>query len=83
MNLVFNKSEVLEVDIHKMNVWQAQTYLERLIESLQGEIKEVVVIHGYNGGIALQTMVRKELRSQRIMRRFLWLNQGRTSLILN
>lgn len=79
----FNEKEILTVDIHKYTKLDAKFYLERLLVNVEPSIKEIIVIHGYHNGIALQTMVRKELKSKRIKRRFIWLNPGRTSLILN
>lgn len=76
------QDEVYTVDIHSYQVKEAKYYLERLLVMLAPDIKEVVVIHGYRGGTALMNMVRKELHSKRISRRFLSLNPGITSLIL-
>lgn len=75
--------EVYTVDIHNYYVVEAKYYLERLLVNLPAEISEVVVIHGYRGGNDLMKMVRNELRSKRISRRFVSLNPGITSLILN
>ena len=51
----------LEVDIHGMRVADAREQLERLIARCGPDIHEIVVIHGYHGGRALQDMVRNEL----------------------
>lgn len=83
MTFNFSKEQVLEVDIHNMDVWQASTYLERLVTWIPSSIKEIVVIHGYQSGTALLKMVRNEFKHNRVQRKFLSLNQGRTSLILN
>ena len=77
------QNEVQEVDIHNMQTWEAKYYLERLLVEVDSTIKELVVIHGYHGGTALMNVVRKELRSKKIKRRFISLNPGVTSLILN
>ena len=61
----------LEVDIHGMRVMQAQEELERLIARCGSDVHEIVVIHGYHGGRALQNMVRE-----------LSLNNGQTVLVL-
>lgn len=84
MKYEFSESEILFVDVHMYDVLEAKYYLERLIASINtSEIKEVVVIHGFNRGKALQKYVRNDLKSNKIERRFLSLNQGRTSLILS
>ncbi len=72
----------LEVDIHGMRVMQAQDELERLIARCGSDVHEIVVIHGYHGGNALQNMVRNDLHSTKILRRELSLNNGQTVLIL-
>lgn len=72
----------LEVDIHGMRVMQARQELERLIARCGPDIHEIVVIHGYHGGRALQDMVRNELQSSRIRQKVLSLNSGQTTLLL-
>lgn len=83
MNYDFSEEEVLEVDIHDMEVWQAWTFLERLMYTIPSEIQEIIVIHGYRSGTNLLNMVRFEFNHRRVHRKFLSLNPGRTSLILN
>jgi hypothetical protein len=78
----FKEEQVKTVDVHNMQTWEAKYYLERLLVDVEPEIKEVVVIHGYHRGTALMNVVRNELRSNKIKRRFQYLNQGITSLIL-
>ena len=56
--------------------------LERLIARCGSDDHEIVVIHGYHGGRALQNMVRNDLHSARILRRELSLNNGQTVLVL-
>ena len=75
---------VVTVDLHAMTVTQAQAqaHLTARINRLPSKIKEVVVIHGYNGGTALQKMVRKDFKHPRVKRKILSLNPGITSLLL-
>lgn len=79
----FKQSEIKEVDIHKMQTWEAKYFLERLLANIDPHIKEVVVIHGYRRGNALRDIVRNDLRSNKIKRKFISLNPGVTSLIIN
>lgn len=72
----------LEVDIHGMRAAQAKDELERLIARCGSDVHEIVVIHGYHGGRALQEMVRNELQSPKIRQKVLSLNNGQTSLLL-
>ena len=73
----------LEVDIHGMRVWQAKEELEALLDRCGGDVHEIVVIHGYHGGQALQNMVRNELQSSKRRQKVLSLNNGQTSLLLH
>ena len=77
------KKQVQEVDIHGMEAWEAKYYLERLLVNIKPNVKEVIVIHGYHRGNSLMNVVRNELKSKKIKRRFISLNPGITSLILN
>ena len=72
----------IEVDIHGMRVAEAKRQLELLLSRADKSIREVVVIHGYHGGRALQDMVRGELSHPRILRKELGLNNGQTTLLL-
>lgn len=79
----FEENEILTIDLHGMKVWEATLYLSAFISEAPKNIKEIVVIHGYHGGIALQQMVRKDFSNKRIRRKILGINQGVTNLILN
>lgn len=72
----------LEVDIHGMMVPEAKKSLERIIANADTTIKEIEIIHGYSNGTALQTMVRKDLKSKRIKSKILSLNPGITTILL-
>lgn len=71
-----------EINLHGLNVAEAKSRLERLLVSLPPNITELIVIHGYHGGSALQNMVRMQLKSNRIRQRMISLNPGETILIL-
>lgn len=72
----------IEADIHGMRVQEARRQLELLLSRADKSIREIVVIHGFHGGQALQDMVRKELSHPRILRKELSLNNGQTVLYL-
>lgn len=76
------RTKQLTVDIHHMEKAEAKKYLERLLAGLGNEVEEVVVIHGYRSGQALQQMVRKELKYKGIRQKVLGLNPGVTSLMM-
>lgn len=73
---------VVEIDLHGMSVQEAKKALERLLCSCGDGIQEIQVIHGSNGGTALQNMVRTGLKHKRIARRHLTMNPGVTVLVL-
>ena len=75
-------SQSVEIDIHNMRRDEAKRYLEHFLSTANGNVKEVVVIHGYASGTVLQQMVRKNLKHRRIKRKELSLNPGITTLIL-
>ncbi len=75
---------IVEIDIHGLTEQMAIKELERFIVSCDKSVSEIVVIHGYHSGNALKDMVRNstKLRSKRIKRRKLTMNQGETILEL-
>ena len=74
----------IEVDIHGMVEYDAIKYLEKTLAGLNKDVSEVIVIHGYNKGNVLKEMVRNphKLRSKKIIRRKLTMNQGQTILVI-
>lgn len=82
MEYFFRDEEIMTIDLHKMEKWEAIMALNYAIENAGCQIREVVVIHGYHQGSMLLNMVRKDYKNRRVMNKFVGLNQGRTSLIL-
>ncbi|MGI6298230.1 MAG: Smr/MutS family protein [Saccharofermentanales bacterium] len=78
-----NLKYAYSIDIHGMSVNEAKRFLERTIISLDRKIRDVIIIHGYNSGNALQFMVRNELHCKRIKEKIIPLNPGRTILRIN
>lgn len=76
-------SQKVEIDIHQMRRDEAKRYLERFLSTANGNVREVVVIHGYSSGTVLQQMVRTALKHHRIRAKLLSLNPGITTLLLN
>ncbi|MGI5960061.1 MAG: Smr/MutS family protein [Massiliimalia sp.] len=73
----------LEIDIHGLTVSEAKKKLERTISTLPDRYSQITVIHGYQAGTSLQTMVRKNLKHRRIKRKILCLNPGETILLID
>lgn len=80
INYISNRK--VEIDIHSMHREEAKKFLEHYLSTVNGSIKEVVVIHGYASGTVLQQMVRKNLKSKRIKQKILSMNPGVTILLL-
>ena len=76
-----NEQKEITIDLHNMQTAEARGYLTSRLDSMPANVHEVVVIHGYHGGTALQNMVRK-FTHPRVKSKILGLNQGCTSLIL-
>jgi len=75
---------IVEIDIHGLTEQVAIKTLEKFIVSCDHSVTEIVVIHGFNSGNVLKDMVRNsnKLRSKRIRRRKISMNQGETILDL-
>ena len=75
---------IVEIDIHGLTEQVAIKTLEKFIVKCDKSVTEIVVIHGYHSGNKLKDMVRNSnrLRSNRIRRRKVTMNQGETILEL-
>mgnify|MGYP000881327964 FL=1 len=72
-----------EIDIHNMTADQAKRHLELYLNRVNGNVKEVTVVHGYSGGTVLRDMVRNRLRHPKIKSKYASLNPGVTILVLD
>ena len=72
----------MTIDLHNMNMLEAWSYIDNCVNFAPSNIKEIVVIHGYNSGKNILNMVRKEYKNNKVLRKYLSLNNGITSLIL-
>jgi len=81
--MLVSKEDILEVDLHNMQVLEAKAYLELEMTRAEPNIKEVHVIHGYKKGQALLNMVRKDFKHKRVKdKRLTFFNIGMTILEL-
>ena len=78
----FKDEQIITIDLHQYTVDDAKQKLQLAVTIAPSEIREIVVIHGYHRGTALRDMVRKDFKNSRVVRKFLSLNPGITSLIL-
>lgn len=70
------------IDLHGMTVIEARKALKEELNRMPKNSRELEVIHGSNGGIKLQTLVRKEFSHPRLEKKILTLNQGVTLFLL-
>lgn len=75
------RGSTVELDIHGMTVQQAKKELQSVLKACPKSVKEVDVIHGFNGGQALQKYVRG-FKHPRVERVVIGLNGGKTTLVL-
>jgi len=71
---------MVEIDIHGFTKAQAKVEIEKFIAGLPSDVKMVRIIHGYHGGTNLREFVQRpnNIRSKRIKRKRLTMNQGET-----
>ncbi len=70
-----------QIDLHNLTKEDAKINLIYEIESLDSDIKALVVVHGYHGGVVIKKMVRDEFNHPRIEKK-VNLDAGRTIYIL-
>lgn len=81
-DLFIPKEDKLEINLHDMQVLEAEYYLDKLITTAPQNIKEIIVIHGYKKGQALLNMVRKDFKHPRLKEKVIPYNKGITLLFL-
>lgn len=69
------------VDLHKMTKEEAKASLIYELNSVDFDIKCLVVIHGYHGGTVIKNLVRKEFSSELVQEK-INLDAARTIFIL-
>ena len=73
-----SEEDKLTIDLHDMQLLEAEFYLEKLITSAPKNIKEITVVHGYRKGQVLLNMVRKTFKHERIRKKVIPFNPGIT-----
>jgi DNA-nicking Smr family endonuclease len=72
---------IMELNIHGMTVQQAKKELQSVLKACPKTVREIDVIHGYNGGTALQQYVRS-FKHPKVENVIIGMNNGKTTLIL-
>lgn len=72
------------LDLHGYSVGEAKKTIEQTIARMPKGFQELKVIHGYRNGDAIKELVRDrfQIRSKRLVRRRMTMNQGETILVL-
>ena len=70
------------LDLHGMRVEDARFRLTHYLTHAPQEVKEILVIHGFNGGTDLRDMIREDFSHPRIQSILKALTDGQTRLIL-
>lgn len=76
---------IIELDIHGMNGEQAKAAIEKKVNAAGSAVYRIRIIHGFNGGTRLRSMIREEFgygREPKVRRIEMGTNQGITELIL-
>ena len=81
-DLLIPEDKRISIDLHNMELLEAEYYLNKLFETLPQYILEVVVIHGYRKGHILLDMVRKDFKHPRIKKKVIPFNKGITLFLL-
>ena len=76
------EEDKLEINLHDMQVLEAEYYLDKFITTAPANIREIIVIHGYKKGQALLNMVRRDFKHPRIKEKVIPYNKGITLLFL-
>ena len=71
----------VQIDLHGQTVDSARRLLTQRLKNLDRNVREVVVLHGFNSGTALRDMVRR-YKNPKIERKIIGLNQGETIFLL-
>lgn len=71
-----------EINLHDMQLLEAEYYLTQFLNTLPENIKEVSVIHGYKKGQVLLNMVRNNFKHDKIKRKYIPYNKGITIFYL-
>ena len=74
---------VLELDLHGCTVYQAEIAIDAALRRAKAGTYRIRLIHGYQGGTALKSMIRTRYRSHpKVLRLEMGMNQGQTDLVL-
>ena len=71
-----------KIDLHDMQLDEARYYLEKFLNALSDNVKEITVVHGYRKGQVLLKMVRRDFFHPKIIKKVIPFNKGITIFYL-
>lgn len=74
---------ILTIDVHGMNKYQAKVMIDSRLKRANKATYRIRIIHGYNRGTELRTMIRHDYAGHPKVKRIEFgINQGETDLVL-
>ncbi|MDD4848365.1 MAG: Smr/MutS family protein [Bacteroidales bacterium] len=58
---------ILKIDIHGLTAQEAKEKVQEMVKKAPRNVQKIVVVHGYHNGTVLSEMVRRQIRSPRIV----------------
>lgn len=85
MNELFlvSRENIIVVNLHDMQVLEAELELDRTIQTVTENIQAIVAIHGYRKGEAILNMIKYQYRNKRVIKKVPGSNRGITILLLD
>lgn len=76
-------SGIVEIDIHGLNRFQAQTCIDGSLRRAGSGVYRIRIIHGFHGGTVLRDMIRRVYTAHsKVLRVEMGMNPGETDLVL-
>ena len=81
--MALNSSPIIEVDVHGLNVCEAESLIDRKLATAGSGVYRIKIIHGYNRGTAIRDMIYQVFRNYDEVKKIIGgNNQGETYLVL-
>lgn len=73
---------IVTLDLHGCTVYQAKIAIDAQLKRAKADVYRIRLIHGFHGGTALLTMIRKDYRRHPKVLRLEFGSNGETDLVL-
>ena len=71
----------ITIDLHGHTTESALKLITQRLKNLPDDVKEIEIIHGYNGGTTLQQAIRR-YKNKKVKNKIVGLNNGITTFII-